>query len=122
MNTLGQIGIQIENVEAVEDFYKNKVGLKHLFNVPGRMTFFDCGGVRLMFAIREPGEERRNNSILYFKVTGLEKKTDELAGKGVIFIEKPHLVAPMPDHDLWMSVFRDVEGNAVGLMEEKPKR
>jgi hypothetical protein len=31
--------------------------------------------------------------------------------KGVEFTEDPHLVAKMPDHDLWMAFFKDTSGN-----------
>ena len=33
----------------------------------------------------------------------------------------PHLVAPMPDHDLWMAFIRDPDGHLIGLMMEAPK-
>jgi len=28
----------------------------------------------------------------------------------------------MPDHDLWMSFFRDTEGNVMALMSEVPRK
>ena len=31
------------------------------------------------------------------------------------------LVAKMPDHDLWMTFFRDSENNLMGLMSEAKK-
>jgi len=31
---------------------------------------------------------------------------------------KPHLIAKMPDHDLWMAFFRDPDRNAFALMAE----
>jgi methylmalonyl-CoA/ethylmalonyl-CoA epimerase len=43
---------------------------------------------------------------------------DALRAKGATFIDAPHLIAPMPDHDLWMCFLRDSEGNVVGLMSE----
>jgi hypothetical protein len=33
-------------------------------------------------------------------------------------VSKPHLIAKLPDHDLWMGFFRDSENNLVGLMSE----
>jgi methylmalonyl-CoA/ethylmalonyl-CoA epimerase len=41
--------------------------------------------------------------------------------KGVPFEVEPHLIASMPDHDLWMVFFRDSEGNLMGLMSEVKK-
>jgi methylmalonyl-CoA/ethylmalonyl-CoA epimerase len=31
---------------------------------------------------------------------------------------EPHVVAKMPDHDLWLAEFRDSEGNIMALMAE----
>ena len=41
-----------------------------------------------------------------------------MKGNGVHFEDEPHLLAKMPDHDLWMVFFRDSEGNLMGLMSE----
>ena len=37
---------------------------------------------------------------------------------GVEFEDKPHLIARLPDHELWMTFFRDSEGNLLSLMSE----
>jgi methylmalonyl-CoA/ethylmalonyl-CoA epimerase len=39
----------------------------------------------------------------------------------VKFEQRPTLVAPMPDHDLWMAFFRDSENNPLALMAEVQK-
>jgi methylmalonyl-CoA/ethylmalonyl-CoA epimerase len=41
-----------------------------------------------------------------------------LRQRGVSFQEPPHVIARMPDHDLWMTVCQDSEGNYVGVMSE----
>jgi methylmalonyl-CoA/ethylmalonyl-CoA epimerase len=41
-----------------------------------------------------------------------------LLQRGVRTEDKPHLVARMPDHDLWLAEFRDSEGNLMALMSE----
>jgi methylmalonyl-CoA/ethylmalonyl-CoA epimerase len=119
LDKIGQIAFQISDVKKIESFYKEKIGLKHLFTVPGRMAFFDCDGVRLMFAVREPDEPVRSNSVIYFKVHALEFYYDQLKQKDVEFIEPPKLIAEMKEYDLWMAFFKDVEGNVIGLMDEK---
>jgi methylmalonyl-CoA/ethylmalonyl-CoA epimerase len=45
----------------------------------------------------------------------------ELEAAGVAFIDQIHLTAPMPDHDLWMTFFRDPDQNMLALMMEAPK-
>jgi methylmalonyl-CoA/ethylmalonyl-CoA epimerase len=39
----------------------------------------------------------------------------------VAFVAKPHLIAPMPNHDLWMAFFHDSEQNLHALMAEMAK-
>jgi methylmalonyl-CoA/ethylmalonyl-CoA epimerase len=39
--------------------------------------------------------------------------------RGVTFRDQPHLIARMPDHELWMTFFNDSEGNTLALMAEK---
>jgi methylmalonyl-CoA/ethylmalonyl-CoA epimerase len=122
LNKLGQVAFQVSDLSKIEYFYKEILGLKHLFTIPDRMTFFDCDGVRLMLAVREPNESVRTNSIIYFQVNAIEFYYDQLKQKNVEFIESPKLVAEMQDYDLWMAFFKDIEGNAIGLMEEKRKK
>jgi len=43
-----------------------------------------------------------------------------LAERGVAFDTEPDFVAEMPDHELWMSFFKDSEGNQTALMAEIP--
>jgi methylmalonyl-CoA/ethylmalonyl-CoA epimerase len=54
-------------------------------------------------------------------VPDIHAAVETLGGRGVAFDEVPHLIARMPDHDLWLCVFRDSEGNMLGLMSEVPR-
>ena len=58
-------------------------------------------------------------SILYFNVSDIDASHADLEGRGVEFRDKPHLIAKMPDHELWMAFFGDGEGNTLALMCEK---
>jgi methylmalonyl-CoA/ethylmalonyl-CoA epimerase len=90
--------------------------MSFLFQVPG-LAFFDCAGIRLMLSASEtPGDPSR--TVLYFRVPGMEAACQTLAGRGVIFESEPHVVARMPDHDLWMAFFRDPDRNLLALMSE----
>jgi methylmalonyl-CoA/ethylmalonyl-CoA epimerase len=90
--------------------------MKLLFQYPG-MGFFDCEGVRLMLSKAErPGEAY--SSILYFRVPDIQTAFREMGARGVKFEDEPHLVARMPDHELWMTFFRDSENNLLALMSE----
>ena len=41
-----------------------------------------------------------------------------LRARGVTFLDAPHLIARLPDHELWMAFCRDSEANLLGLMSE----
>jgi len=84
----------------------------------GPLAFFMCGDVRLMVAVPESGETDHPSSIVYFRVEDIEAARAELVDRGVPFDDEPHLIARMPDHELWMTFFRDPDRNLLGLMSE----
>jgi methylmalonyl-CoA/ethylmalonyl-CoA epimerase len=57
--------------------------------------------------------------VLYFRVDDIAQAHAALKERGVPFADEPHLVARMPDHELWMTFFTDSEGNTLALMAEK---
>lgn len=116
--TIGQASINVHDVEKAVAFYRDTLGLRFLFQAGPKMAFFDCGGVRLMLAIPERPEFDHPGSIFYFKVEDMQAVAATLQGRGVQFESPPHLIASMPDHDLWMAFFRDVDGNLQALMSE----
>jgi len=120
LQRVGQIAINVHDVERATAFYRDRLGLKHLFTVP-RMSFFDCGGTRLMLALPDRAELDHPSSILYFEVTDIEVTHAALVAQGVTFESAPHQVADLGDRVLWLADFRDSEGNLQALMEEKRK-
>jgi len=42
----------------------------------------------------------------------------ELASRGVHFRDEPHLVAKLPDREIWMAFFDDGEGNVMAITSE----
>jgi methylmalonyl-CoA/ethylmalonyl-CoA epimerase len=119
LSSIGQIAITVADVDRAVAFYRDVLGMKLLFQFPG-MGFFDCDGVRLMLSTAEkPGEAY--SSILYFKVPDIRQAHATLAGRGVAFDREPHLLAAMPQYDLWMAFFRDLDRNLLALMSEVPR-
>lgn len=116
--TIGQIAMIAKDVPRATAFYRDRLGMKFLFEFPG-LAFFDCAGVRLMISRAEKPEFDHPGSILYYKITDIERAHADLVAKGVEFTDKPHLIAKLPDHELWMAFFKDSEGNTLALMEEK---
>ena len=111
ISRLGQIAIVAQDVERAAGFYQDVLGLKLLFKAPAGLAFFDCGGVRLMLSRPEKPEHDHPSSILYFAVPDIQAAHFKMKANGARFEDEPHLVAKMPDHDLWMTFFRDSENN-----------
>jgi methylmalonyl-CoA/ethylmalonyl-CoA epimerase len=51
-------------------------------------------------------------------VSDIHHAYDALKKRGVEFVDQPHLIAKLEDHDLWMAFIRDPEGNTLALMSE----
>ena len=62
---------------------------------------------------------RDDDTSFFTSPDDLEAAYGDLKGRGVDFRDAPHLIAKMPDHELWMAFFRDGEGNTLALMHEK---
>lgn len=118
LSEIGQIAVAVKDLEKAVAFYRDVLGMKLLFQAPPGLAFFDGGSVRLMLDRPEKPELDHPASILYFKVGDIQQATAALRERGVRFEEEPHLIAKMPDHDLWLASFRDCENNLMALMSE----
>jgi len=118
LSALGQIALPVSDADRAEDFYGNTLGLPKLFRFAD-LVFFDCGGVRLMLEGNSKNAGQTEGVCLYYRVTDIEHSCDALQEHGVPFDVGPHLIAKMPDHELWMAFFRDPDGNMLAIMEEK---
>jgi methylmalonyl-CoA/ethylmalonyl-CoA epimerase len=74
--------------------------------------------VRLMIDRPEKPEFDHASSILYFAVPDIQSAHASMKSQDVRFEDEPHMIARMPDHDLWMNFFHDTEGNLLALMSE----
>ena len=116
LDTIGQIALTVDDLAQAKDFYQNTLGLKFLFEA-GNHAFFQCGEVRLMLTTPEK-QEPRGGTILYYKVNDINATCAAIKARGVSLLQEPHLVARMPDHDLWMAFLNDPAGNTLGIMCE----
>lgn len=117
--TIGQIAVTATDVGRAIVSYREVLGMKLLFQVPN-MGFFDCDGIRLTISGAEKPAEH-NSSAIYFKVPDIQQAFHSLVERGASFEAEPHLVARMPDHELWMALFRDPDRNLLALMSEIPR-
>ena len=120
LSQIGQIAINVKDPARATAFYRDKLGMKFLFSA-GMLSFFDCSGVRLMLSPAESPRFDHPSSLIYFKVDDIQERYESMKAIGVQFEDKPHIVAPMPTYDLWMTHFNDTEGNLLVLMSEVPK-
>jgi len=111
-----QIGIMVKDLEAATAFYRDMLGLKHLFSAPG-MAFFDLGGLRLMLG--QAGGDYPPCTYLYYKVDDIEAAAATLQARGVKMTEEPEVAHRMPGMELWLALFEDMDRNIVALMCEK---
>ena len=119
LNDIGQIGLTVSDLEKAIAFYRDALGIQHLFNAPPGMAFFALGNVRLMLSRPEKPDSDRFGCALYFKVADIQSAREALAARGVTFEVEQHRLATMPDHELWMAFFRDPDRNLLALMCEK---
>lgn len=121
LNEIGQIFVNVKDLDRAIAFYRDTLGMQFLFQAPPNRAFFNCGGVRIMLGIADRPDLDHPASIIYYKVEDIERVYETFKARGVEFIIKPHLVAPMPTYDLWLADFKDSEGNFLALMSEVPK-
>jgi len=115
LGTLGQISRTVGDIKAAEDWYRDCLGLRHLYSF-GKLSFFDCDGVRLFLS---EGDPQASQSILYFKVADIHAAHGALQARGVEFINAPHLIHTHEDGtEEWMAFFKDHQGLPLALMSQ----
>ena len=118
---IGQVAVTVRDLGRAVGFYRDTLGMRFLFEVPG-MAFFDCGGVRLLLGLPESPEFDSPSSLVYYVVDDIHAAYDALRARGVPFLAPPQLIASLERHDLWLAPFRDSEGNVLELMSEVPRQ
>lgn len=117
LQRIHQISIRTTDTARAVAFYRDALGLTLLFEAPPHLAFFDCGGVRLMLSPAEP-EFDHQGSVIYFAVEDMKATHTALAAAGVKFRSEPHMIAKLPDREVWLADFLDSEGNVLALMSE----
>lgn len=115
-DTIGQIALTVDDLAQAKNFYQNILGMKFLFDA-GHLAFLQCGNIRLMLTTPEK-QEPRGGTILYYNVSDINATCAAIKARGVSLLEEPHMIAKMPDHDLWMAFLKDPAGNILGIMCE----
>jgi len=118
LGPLGQVSLLARDIGRAEVFYRDRLGLAHLFTF-GDLAFFACGATRLF--LRQAADNWHPGSVLYFTVPDIHASYQDLASKGVAFDGAPHLIHRHDDGtEEWMAFFGDTEGNTLALMSQVP--
>ena len=120
LSAIGQIAINVHDIDRAVEFYRDKLGMKFLFSAPPNLAFFDCAGIRLMLSPPARPEFDHPSSIIYFNVDDIQLAYATLSERGVVFEEQPAFVANMGTYDLWIGAFRDSENNLLAMMSNVP--
>jgi DNA-binding CsgD family transcriptional regulator/catechol 2,3-dioxygenase-like lactoylglutathione lyase family enzyme len=118
LGPLGQISRQVRDIEAAVKWYRDVLGLPHLYTF-GNLAFFDCHGVRLFLSagVKEVGEP--GDSVLYFRTDDIEATFRQLTERGVTFRGAPHMIHRHESGvEEWMAFFEDVDGKLLALMSQ----
>jgi methylmalonyl-CoA/ethylmalonyl-CoA epimerase len=114
-----QVAMTVSDVPAAVTFYKDAIGLPQLPIPAGpTMAFFMMGDVRLMISQPEAGFAPGGGTIIYMKVADIKGAVAGMKGRGVSFIRDEHLIAKLPDREVWLAEFKDPSGNHLCLMSE----
>ena len=117
LGQIGQIAVPVSDINRAIAFYRDILGMRFLFQAPPGLGFFDCAGVRLM--LDSPAKAQAgNSSVIYYRVPDLHVAYETLSARGAVFEATPHLIAKLPDHELWMAFLRDPDANLLALMSE----
>ncbi|MBT2186616.1 VOC family protein [Sphingobium nicotianae] len=103
LGSIGQLSRSVSDIEAAVAWYRDVLGLTHLFTTGG-MAFFDCGGTRLYL---QQGPVR-SESIPYFTVPDIHGAHAALVARGAVSTAVPHIIhRDEQGGELWMAFFAD---------------
>ena len=118
LGPIAQIAVRVKDVSRATEFYRDQLGLPFLFDAPG-LAFFQCGDIMLMLSQPSTPEFDHPSAILYFQVDEISAAHEALVGRGVMFIDSPHVVHRDPSMELWMAFFRDPDGNILAIRQTR---
>jgi len=113
---IGQVARTVSDTAASEKWYREVLGLPHLYTF-GTLAFFDIGGTRLMLTQEKGGAAKE--SILYMRVENIALAHAALQSRGVKFTHAPHMIHKHADGtEEWMAFFEDPDGRPLAVMSQ----
>jgi methylmalonyl-CoA/ethylmalonyl-CoA epimerase len=123
LSKVRQIALPVRDIREATRFYRDTLGLRHLFDAPPALSFFDCGGVQLMLAGPEgQGKDgERQHAVLFYDASDIKATHGQIKASGAKSLEEPRVIARMNGREIWVSSLSDGQGNVVGLMSDVPE-
>ena len=122
LSRIKQIAIPVNSVDEAKAFYRDTLGLRHLFDAPPALSFFDCGGVQLMLAgpDAQGKDGDQQHAVLFYDVSDIKTTHARIKSAGAKCLEEPRIITRMNGREIWISSISDGQGNVVGLMSDVP--
>ncbi|HMG70086.1 MAG TPA: VOC family protein [Gemmatimonadaceae bacterium] len=122
LSRIKQIAIPVHSVDEAKAFYRDTLGLRHLFDAPPALSFFDCGGVQLMLAgpDAQGKDGDQQHAVLFYDVSDIKTTHARIKSAGAKSLEEPRIITRMNGREIWISSISDGQGNVVGLMSDVP--
>jgi catechol 2,3-dioxygenase-like lactoylglutathione lyase family enzyme len=118
LGPIGQISRQVRDINAAVAWYRDVLGLPHLYTF-GTLAFFDCHGVRLFLSAGEEEAGKPGDSILYFRTDDMTRAHEQLEARGVKFASAPRMIHRHESGvEEWMAFFEDLDGKILALMSQ----
>jgi predicted enzyme related to lactoylglutathione lyase len=123
LSKIRQIALPVRDTAAAKRFYGETLGMRHLFDAPPALSFFDCGGVQLMLAGPEgQGKDGdQQHAVLFYDVSDIKATHAKIKSSGARSLEEPRVIARMSGREIWISSVSDGQGNVVSLMSDVPE-
>ena len=120
LSRIKQIALPVREITAATRFYRDTLGMRHLFDAPPALSFFDCGGVQLMLAgpDAQGKDGEQQHAVLFYDVSNIKSVHGKIKSAGAKSLEEPHVIARMNGREIWISSFSDGQGNVVSLMSD----
>ena len=120
LSRIKQVALPVREITAATRFYRDTLGMRHLFDAPPALSFFDCGGVQLMLAgpDAQGKDGEQQHAVLFYDVSNIKSVHGKIKSAGAKSLEEPHVIARMNGREIWISSFSDGQGNVVSLMSD----
>ena len=123
LSLIRQIALPVDSVDKAKTFYRDVLGMQHLFDAPPALSFFDCGGVRLMLAGPEAqGKDgEKQHAVLFYDVSDIQTTYTKIKAAGAPSLAEPHIITRLNGREVWIAELSDGQGNNVSLISEVPE-